>query len=171
MENASKALIIAGAILLAIVIISLGLIVVNNVRETTDNTNLTEQEIQSFNAKFIPYEGNNVSGSRVNTLIQQVISTNQITLDAERDNFIMISFPSVSGKYLGLTIKNKNLWYNPFAPNNTIDAIYGQISNTGSPWNKGQTSNDNFSFTVDTRKTYTVALRYADGVVKYIIVK
>ncbi len=30
MENASKALIIAGAILLAIVIISLGLIVVNN---------------------------------------------------------------------------------------------------------------------------------------------
>ena len=45
MENASKALIIAGAILLAIVIISLGLIVVNNVRNVTDNTNLSEQEI------------------------------------------------------------------------------------------------------------------------------
>ena len=171
MENASKALIIAGAILLAIVIISLGLIVINNVRETTDTTNLTEQEIQSFNAKFIPYEGNNVSGSRVNTLIQQVISTNQITLDAERDNFIMISFPSVSGVSLGLTIKNGALWYNGFTPKTTIDEIYGQISNTENNWNKGSSSSSNYSFTVDTRKTYTVALRYADGVVKYIIVK
>ena len=52
MENASKALIIAGAILLAIVIISLGLIVVNNTRNVTDNTNLSEQEIQAFNAKL-----------------------------------------------------------------------------------------------------------------------
>ena len=66
MENASKALIIAGAILLAIVIISLGLIVVNNVRNVTDNTNLSEQEIQSFNAKFTAYEGDSVAGSRVN---------------------------------------------------------------------------------------------------------
>ena len=92
MENASKALIIAGAILLAIVIISLGLVVVNNVRNVTDNTNLNEQEIQSFNAKFIAYEGESVSASRVNSLIQMVISTNQATYESGNDNFIAIIY-------------------------------------------------------------------------------
>lgn len=76
MENASKALIIAGAILLAIVIISLGLIVVNNTRETVDTSNLNEQEVQSFNAKFSPYEGE-ITGTRVKTMLQTVIASNQ----------------------------------------------------------------------------------------------
>ena len=77
MENASKALIIAGAILLAIVIISLGLIVVNNTRDTVDSAKLSEQEIQTFNAKFIPYEGSNKTGTQVKTLLQAVIASNQ----------------------------------------------------------------------------------------------
>ena len=109
MENASKALIIAGAILLAIVIISLGLIVVNNTRSTIDNANLSEQEIQNFNAKFTAYAGDKVSASRVNTLIQQVISTNQATYDSGKSNFICISYPSAdhvgdttSGEYIAI---------------------------------------------------------------------
>lgn len=77
MENASKALIIAGAILLAIVIISLGLIVVNNTRNTVDTANLNEQETQAFNDKFVHYEGTDVVGSRVKTLLQTVIASNQ----------------------------------------------------------------------------------------------
>lgn len=81
MENASKALIIAGAILLAIVIISLGLIVVNNTRNVTDNTNLSEQEIQAFNAKFTPYEGEKISGTKVKALLQTAISSNASNSD------------------------------------------------------------------------------------------
>ena len=77
MENASKALIIAGAILLAIAIISLGLIVVNNTRGVADSANLSEQEIQAFNAKFTPYEGSNKTGTQVKTLLQAVIASNQ----------------------------------------------------------------------------------------------
>lgn len=76
MENASKALIIAGAILLAIVIISLGLIVVNNTRGTVDKSNLSEQEIQTFNAKFTPYVGT-ISGNKLKQLCQTVIASNQ----------------------------------------------------------------------------------------------
>ena len=49
MENASKALIIAGAILLSIVLISLGLIVVNRTQNTVKNANVDQQEITSFN--------------------------------------------------------------------------------------------------------------------------
>ena len=46
MENASKALIIAGSILVSIVIITLGVMIVSNVTETIQkNSSLTEQEI------------------------------------------------------------------------------------------------------------------------------
>ena len=76
MENASKALIIAGAILLAIVIISLGLIVVNNSRNAVDSANMNEQEIQTFNSKFTSYEGTK-TGTQVKALIQVVIASNQ----------------------------------------------------------------------------------------------
>ena len=81
MENASKALIIAGAILLAIVIISLGLVVVNNTRSVTDNANLNAQEIETFNNKFVAYEGANVSGSQVKSLLQTAIASNAANLD------------------------------------------------------------------------------------------
>lgn len=77
MENASKALIIAGAILLAIVIISLGLIVVNNTRGTADTANLNEQDVQTYNSKFTPYGGTKVSGTRVKSLIETAIASNQ----------------------------------------------------------------------------------------------
>ena len=90
MENASKALIIAGAILLAIVIISLGLIVVNNTRGVADSANLSEQEIQAFNAKFTPYEGSNKTGTQVKTLLQTVIAAN-----------------NASGKSVSITSKKK----------------------------------------------------------------
>ena len=76
MENASKALIIAGAILLAIVIISLGLIVVNNVRDTISGASMTQQEIEAFNGKFTPYGGDKVSGTQVNALINVISSSN-----------------------------------------------------------------------------------------------
>ena len=76
MENASKALIIAGAILLAIVIISLGLVVVNNVRSTIDKTNLNAQEIEAQNSKFTPYQGDRVAGAKVQQLQALVNASN-----------------------------------------------------------------------------------------------
>ena len=97
MENASKALIIAGAILLAIVIISLGLIVVNNTRGTVDSANLSEQEIQTFNAKFVPYESaTGISGTRVKTLIQTVVASNNANSD-NTDKQITVTYGSKTG--------------------------------------------------------------------------
>ena len=75
MENASKALIIAGAILLAILLISLGIMVFNNASETANNNGLSEQEMTTFNSKFLKYEGE-IKGSEVKTLIQEVNASN-----------------------------------------------------------------------------------------------
>ena len=76
MENASKALIIAGAILISIVLISLGIIVINNTQSTVKDANMDEQEIATFNAKFENYEGNKVSGAKVNALLDIIIQSN-----------------------------------------------------------------------------------------------
>lgn len=77
MENASKALIIAGAILLSILIISLGILIFSQAQDTINSVNMSEQEIQAFNNKFTPYQGDNVRGSQVNALVQAVVSNNQ----------------------------------------------------------------------------------------------
>lgn len=77
MENATKALLIAAAVLVAILIISLGLVVYNMASETVDNAgNLDEYQIQQFNEKFKKYEGTSKSGSDVNALINTVFNHN-----------------------------------------------------------------------------------------------
>lgn len=59
MENASKALIIAGAILVAILLISIAIILINSGRDVVDTgtAGMNSQKIQAFNAQFTPYEG------------------------------------------------------------------------------------------------------------------
>lgn len=75
MENASKALIIAGAILLAILIISLGILIYNQASSVANNNGMSEVDASSFNQKFTQYEGT-VKGSTVRSLLQAVLSSN-----------------------------------------------------------------------------------------------
>ena len=81
MENASKALIIAGAILLSIVIISLGFIIFTQAQNTVGSVNMSEQEIMAFNNKFTTYEGRTLRGTEVNALAQSVLSNNKTAAD------------------------------------------------------------------------------------------
>lgn len=99
MENASKALIIAGAILIAILIISLGILIFNQMGGyVKENANLDEQEIASFNSKITPYLGQSISGSQVNALIQYVISNDLACIQSgEIVKAITIEFPKDDG--------------------------------------------------------------------------
>ena len=76
MENATKALLIAAAVLIAILIISLGLVVYNSSAETVKSANLSQQEVQAANEKFARYNGNNKRGSEVNAMLQTVLNSN-----------------------------------------------------------------------------------------------
>lgn len=76
MENASKALLIAGAILIVILLISLGIYIYSQAQQQVDSVNMDEQEILAFNNKFAPYLGDNITGAQVNALLQQVIASN-----------------------------------------------------------------------------------------------
>ena len=75
MENASKALIIAGAILLSILIIAIGIFIFNGANSTiTDSmTSMSTQEIEAFNNQFLSYDGSQ-SGSNVKKLIERLIA-------------------------------------------------------------------------------------------------
>ena len=76
MENATKALLIAAAVLVAILIISLGLVVYNMAAETIDSVNFSGQEVQAFNDKFQQYNGQSLRGSEVNAMIKTVLNNN-----------------------------------------------------------------------------------------------
>lgn len=76
MENASKALLIAAAILIAIVLITFGVIVLGQGSEIINNTSMSETEVTTFNAKFTGFQGEKVRGSKVNTLLNTVLQNN-----------------------------------------------------------------------------------------------
>ena len=83
MENASKALIIAGAILLAILLISLGIMVFNQASNTVSNSGMTDAEKTAFNQKFLKYEGKQ-TGNMVKALLQEVMASNAVEENIDR---------------------------------------------------------------------------------------
>ena len=94
MENASKALIIAGAIIISIMVISLAVLVFNRMGgEAKEQANMDEEQIAAFNSKLTPYLGRQ-SGSQVNALIQYVISANNSAVSSrDATKAITITFP------------------------------------------------------------------------------
>lgn len=77
MENASKALIIAGAILLSILIIGLGMYIYSQASGAMSGTNLDSQKISAYNGEFEAYFGDNVNGSNVRSLVNLVNTHNR----------------------------------------------------------------------------------------------
>lgn len=94
MENASKALIIAGAILLSILIIGLGMMVFNNAKNALTSANLDQEQIDAFNSKFESYIGTNKRGTDIRTLCDTVKSSNA----ADEENAIKITYGSDTDK-------------------------------------------------------------------------
>lgn len=75
MENASKALIIAGAILLSILIIAIGMYIYNSSQNSINQaaTQISQQEVNAFNATFLMYEDKQI-GTNVRSLINAMSS-------------------------------------------------------------------------------------------------
>lgn len=73
MDNASKALIMAGAILIAVMLISLGVLLYNRAAGVAEESIGTIDSIgvTAFNEQFTQYCGSNVKGSTVKTLVNK----------------------------------------------------------------------------------------------------
>ena len=99
MENATKALIMAGAVLISIIIISLGIVVFRKMAAPVQReSSLTEQQVSAFNSRILPYIGESVSGSQVNALMQ-IVRTINTKANNEQDELqkITISYNSNPG--------------------------------------------------------------------------
>ncbi len=123
MENASKALIIAGAILLSILIISLGIMIYNQASGVVTNNSMTEVEVNTFNQKFEQYFGQHVRGANVNALISAVNSNNMSTDDESKK-------VTITSTATGLTISGSN------------NGTYSKSASTGKTYSVGVNTND-----------------------------
>ncbi len=77
MENASKALLIAGSVLIAILLIGVGMLIYSRATGLVDTASsaMNSQEILAFNNQFASFEGTQ-KGSSVRSLISKVIASN-----------------------------------------------------------------------------------------------
>lgn len=103
MENMSKALIIAGAVIASILVISLGIAIYSNVKRGADSQAFTDEERNIFNSQFLPYTDQEMFGTEAKTVIQKVVSSNQNHKDDNR-------------KYITLRFNGTNYAYNAEHP-------------------------------------------------------
>lgn len=135
MENASKALIIAGAILLSILLISMGIIVYRNASSTINSADMSETETQTFNVKFTPYLGTNITANQVYTLCESVQTSNQsektngtkryikVTITADQNKGVATATYGVSGANTAdADVKSTNITKLPSSQTYTVTA-------------------------------------------------
>ena len=128
MENASKALIIAGAILLSILIIALGMRIYNSSTSSAANADLSATEITSFNSTFEAYEGKQ-KGTAVRTLITAVKSSNDknkdrlISINGAESEYATATYNSFSDQTNIKSNKTYNVSFHYNATNGLIDNV------------------------------------------------
>lgn len=90
MENASKALLFAAGILIAIILISVAVYIVGMANNATTGvaSTMTDMELSAFNSKFTTYAGTSIAGSQVKQLIEVVNASN--TQNAGTDLLVTI---------------------------------------------------------------------------------
>ena len=94
MENASKALIIAGAILLSILIIGLGMFIYQQALSAIGNTGIDQQRVTAYNTPFTQYEGRQ-NGTVARQICSNVVAHNNTAADSSE--FITVQTGDASG--------------------------------------------------------------------------
>lgn len=146
MENASKALLIAGAILICILIIAIGMYIYNSAQSTIETAagKMGENEKKLYNSMIEKYVGNSKKGSDVKLMISDVISQNNQNVDqsgkfisvhtgtATDTNATITGSKGVSGfdnSELNTKCTAANIYENPDTGNNNqtnIDAAHAE---------------------------------------------
>ena len=99
MENASKALIIAGAILLAIAIIGVGMYVYQMAAAAINQQSMSAQEVDAYNSEFVKYEGIQ-NGSTVRAMLN-TINTHNLTNKEDLSKQIITAAGTATGATVG----------------------------------------------------------------------
>lgn len=125
MENASKALIIAGAILLSILIIAIGMYVYSSAQSTINSslTQMSSSEKGAFNSTFTGYQGNQ-TGSQVKALIGDLL-TNASTYAEEPAKIVQFTIDKGKISSKATTTSADGIIKRPEKENTTEDYCTG----------------------------------------------
>ena len=136
MENASKALIIAGAILLSIAIIGIGMYVFNMASSTINKSNMSDSEVSAYNSQFRKYEGGNQNGATCKALCDTIRNHNA----ANQDDVT---------KQINVTYTNggADLPGDPVDANNVANATSGAINGVKTQILEGRMYTVSFNYT------------------------
>lgn len=97
MENASKALLIAGGVLITMIVASLGVYLYSVYHEHSENmlAAMSEKEVTEFNSKFWSFEGRDLTANEVISILNLIRNNNKIRTGTEYK--IEFSIGNVSG--------------------------------------------------------------------------
>ena len=112
MENATKALLIAGSVLVAILLIAMGVKIFNSTSETTQSSQavMDTTAITTFNSQFAGYDKLTVSATKVNILKQKVMASNAVNKNHQiRGN--ILQFNATSGSHYISMVVDENTGY------------------------------------------------------------
>lgn len=124
MENATKALLMAAGILIAIIILSIAIAVYGNISSfyQTKQNNISQEQIAAFNSEYAVYDRSDVTGFELVGLINKAIdfnqnrvygasNTNEDDLTELGDGYqaITISVKTVNNDYKGNLFSNNNV--------------------------------------------------------------
>lgn len=146
MENASKALLIAGAVLIAILLIGVAMLIYNGAMDGIDSGigQMNQQAKDMFNTQFTQYEGTQ-RGNNVRAVIRNIISNNSTNQE-------------IDGKLVSLDVTNAGitgLSSTKFEPT-TADLKSNEMSAVTSKINTGATYNVEIEYEPKTGLVKTV---------------
>jgi len=176
MDNAAKALIIAGAILISILLIAISMYVYNSAQGTVNQAGaqMTAQEKDMYNSKINSYVGNSKPGVDVKSLIEAVISSNNGNM-TDSGKFIAIQFKdfaNATGKFNGHTADAGGNSYN-LAANSTSGTIgkAGESNNTEKFVSDASNDMNALKAIVNTGKRYDIETKTSStGLVILVII-
>lgn len=130
MENASKALLIAGAVLIAILLISVGIRIINSTSGMTEHVDTTSQSVAAatFNSQFLSYLSNSTSGTKAKALVSKIIAHNATVSSAStfslNSHQIYVNLKDKNDKHI-TTSKSGHNW-----TSSELQDVYSKISDT-----------------------------------------
>lgn len=151
MENASKALLMAGSVLMTVIIVSMLMLMVNSLNSYQQASGSTEaDELASFNSQYEKYNTDHIIGSDLISLANKVIDYNKRKSSAGTSEIITKS----DGTTEVVSYEGQGINYEPMILNisfNDTDYIKNQIwyINNDIVFNK-HLFNENNNYSVDT---------------------
>ncbi len=109
MENATRALVMAGGILIALIILGALLLMFNNLssyQKNNDDSRKTSQ-ISDFNNQFEPYNKDNLTLMELKSVYNKIVSNNQKNPEFKIETNILSVYPNISSSFKELPEEHK----------------------------------------------------------------